>query len=230
MKKYSIILADPPYSFESYSEKGKDRSLDKHYNTMSVQDIKQLPVSEIANDRSGLFLWVPDVNLKQGLEVMESWGFSYKAIAFIWYKTKKDIKHAFKKYFGTLDLNNIDFNNLNISDLMFRIGLGYGSRKQTEICLYGTKNLCPIRKDKSVRQVISGYEDAISTEDIYMPIKEHSEKPEIQYNKIEALYDGPYLELFARKTRCGWDSLGNDIDGKDIREVFKNLIKNEEIL
>lgn len=229
MGKFQILLCDPPWEFHTYSDKGKDRSPDKHYNTMTLKDIEQLPVSQVTDERAGLFLWVPDVNIEQGLKVMNSWGFRYKTMAFVWYKTKKDIKSAFKKYFGTLDLTDIDFNNVDVSELMFRIGLGYGPRKQTEICLYGTKELCPIRKDKSVRQVISGYENMIDTEDIYEPIKKHSAKPLKQYNKIEALYDGPYLELFARNTMPGWTALGNEIDGKDIRDALKDLIEEKDM-
>lgn len=227
MNKYQIVLADCPWRFEAYSDKGKDRSPDKHYDTMTLKDIEQLPVSQVTDERAGLFLWVPDVNLQQGLSVMGKWGFTYKTMAFVWYKTKKDIKSAFKKYFGTLDLTEIDFDNIDVSELMFRIGLGYGPRKQTEICLYGTKELCPIRKDKSVRQVISGYTNTLDTEDIYEPIKKHSAKPLIQYDKIEALYDGPYLELFGRNERHGWTVLGNEIDGKDIRDALKDLMEDE---
>ena len=43
-KKYNVIYADPPWTFKTYSEKGKDRSPEKHYDCMSIDDIYKLPV------------------------------------------------------------------------------------------------------------------------------------------------------------------------------------------
>ena len=54
-KKYSVIYADPPWSFKTYSDKGKDRSPENHYSTMNFKDICNLPVNNIANDNSVLF-------------------------------------------------------------------------------------------------------------------------------------------------------------------------------
>ena len=51
-KKYNVIYADPPWSFKTFSDKGKDRSPENHYNVMTLQDIKELPVNQIANDNS----------------------------------------------------------------------------------------------------------------------------------------------------------------------------------
>ena len=58
MKKYGVILADPPWRFKTYSEKGMGKSADRHYKTMNIGDIKALPVAEIADKDCGLFLWV----------------------------------------------------------------------------------------------------------------------------------------------------------------------------
>ena len=238
-KKFSVILADPPWTWISYSDKGKGKSPEKHYNTMTLDDLKNLPVKDVTDDVAGLYLWVPDCNLLHGLAVMDSWGFEYKSIVFIWYKTKKNWRQVFKAFFGGLDLTHFDWKKLDIGNLLFRIGLGYHSRKQTEICLYGTTKLPPKRKNKGVRQVISAPEDGIIedeieddmrenggmiTEEIFAPIGKHSAKPKEQYPRIEALVDGPYLELFARETQEGWMALGNEIDGLDIRDALNNLI------
>lgn len=80
----------------------------------------------------------------------------------------------------------------------FRIGMGYWSRKQTETCLLFTKGK-PKRQDKGVRQLIVA------------PRREHSRKPDEQYERIERLVAGPYVELFARQTRPGWDAWGNEV-------------------
>lgn len=215
--KFTTILADPPWSFLVYSDKGKGKSPDNHYTTMSLADIKEMPVQSVTDETAALYLWVPDCNLKDGLDVMDAWGFQYKSMAFVWYKTVKDMKSQFKKLFGNLDLTDFDFDTLDVSRF-FRIGLGYHSRKQTEICLYGTTKNNPPRKEKGVRQVIAG-----ETEEIFASIGQHSAKPKEQYKRIEALSDGPYLELFAREASAGWTALGNEIDGKDIRDALREL-------
>jgi N6-adenosine-specific RNA methylase IME4 len=79
-------------------------------------------------------------------------------------------------------------------------GLGYYTRGGSELCFLGTKGK-PGRPKRpwNVRQVISE------------PLREHSRKPDCIYEHIEAMYDGPYLELFARTERPGWDSFGNEV-------------------
>lgn len=80
-----------------------------------------------------------------------------------------------------------------------KIGMGYWTRKQTETCLLFTRGK-PARRGKGVRQLIQA------------PRREHSRKPDEQYARIEALVDGPYLELFARQRWPGWDAWGNETE------------------
>ena len=86
-KKYNVIYADPPWSFKTYSNKGKDRSPEKHYNVMSFKDICNMPVNNIANDNAVLLMWVIDPLLDKAFEVINAWGFKYKTVAFTWAKT-----------------------------------------------------------------------------------------------------------------------------------------------
>lgn len=79
-----------------------------------------------------------------------------------------------------------------------RIGMGYWTRKSAEVCLMFTKGK-PKRLDKGVREMI------------IEPRREHSRKPDAQYALIERLVAGPYVELFARQSRPGWDSWGNQV-------------------
>lgn len=58
MKKYSIIYADPPWAYRTYSKKGQGRSAESHYPTMCIEDIKALPVGELAAKDCALFLWI----------------------------------------------------------------------------------------------------------------------------------------------------------------------------
>mgnify|MGYP005678891239 FL=1 len=56
-KKYKVIYADPNWRFKTYSEKGKGRSADKHYETSNVDELATLPVEQIADKDCILFLW-----------------------------------------------------------------------------------------------------------------------------------------------------------------------------
>ena len=173
-KKYNVIYADPPWTFKTFSDKGKDRSPENHYNVMSLKDICNLPVNKIANDNSVLLMWVVDPLLDKAFEVINAWGFKYKTVGFTWAKT-------------------------NRKSVGFFTGLGYWTRGNPEMCLLATKGK-PKRVSKSVPQLVVEQR------------REHSRKPDIMYNHIENLLEGPYIELFARTQRPGWDNWGNQTD------------------
>jgi N6-adenosine-specific RNA methylase IME4 len=128
MDKFGIIYADPPWSYRVWSEKGKGRSAENHYPTMSNEDICTLPVAEIAAKDSVLFLWATFPNLPIAFEVIEAWGFTYKTVAFTWVKTCRKSPGYF-------------------------VSLGHWTRANAEVCLLATKGN-PRRISKSVRQLI----------------------------------------------------------------------------
>ena len=128
MKKYQVIYADPPWRFATYSPKGKERSAEKHYPTMTAKAISDLPVNTLAGDDCTLFLWVTMPCLLDGLAVMKAWGFQYKTVAFVWVKRNRKAETLFW-------------------------GMGYWTRSNVEICLLGTKGH-PSRVSASVHQVI----------------------------------------------------------------------------
>lgn len=82
--------------------------------------------------------------------------------------------------------------------LRVRIGMGRWTRKQTEMCLLFTRG-SPPRLNADVREIIDA------------GIREHSRKPDEQYERIERLVGGPYLELFARQQWPGWFAWGNEV-------------------
>ena len=189
-KKYKVIYADPPWQYRVYSKKGQGRSAENHYHTMNIDDIRSLPVADIADDDCVLFLWITFPCLKEGISVMESWGFTYKTCGFNWVKRNK------KK------------------DTYF-MGVGFWTRSNSEVCLIGTKGH-PKRVSKAVSQICDGR------------VMAHSKKPdEIRQRIVELCGDVPRIELFARETADGWDCLGDEIDGKDIRDALKGVIENE---
>jgi N6-adenosine-specific RNA methylase IME4 len=171
--KYAVIYADPPWRFATYSHRGKGRSAEAHYNCMSLDDIKMVPVADMAMPDCALLLWTTDPLLPQALDVMASWRFVYKTIGFVWAKTTADGKR-------------------------FPIGTGYYTRANPELCLLGTMGH-PKRRSCAVRKLIVA------------PRREHSRKPDEAYARIETLFSGPYVELFQRLPRPGWDRYGNEI-------------------
>lgn len=173
---YKTILADPPWQFTNRTGKmAPEHKRLSRYSTLSLAEIKSLPVDKVTEKNSHLYLWVPNALLSEGLEVMKSWGFTYKT-NLIWYKIRKD---------GGPDGR----------------GVGFYFRNVTEIILFGIKG--KMRTEAPGRRQVN----IISSQK-----REHSRKPDEQYGIIESCSPGPYLELFARGPRQGWDQWGNEAE------------------
>jgi site-specific DNA-methyltransferase (adenine-specific) len=91
-KKYNIIYADPPWHYGSKSAinntSGKTiKPLEDHYNTMTLNELKELPIKGLTKEDAACFMWVTDSHIDEALEILKSWGFKYKTIAFNWVKT-----------------------------------------------------------------------------------------------------------------------------------------------
>jgi len=92
MKKYQIIYADPPWS---YNDKQNTKLLGgaiKHYSTMSIAELCKLPIKEISDKNSVLFLWTTSPLLEDSFKLINSWGFKYKT-SFVWDKIKHNMGH-----------------------------------------------------------------------------------------------------------------------------------------
>lgn len=127
-EKYDVIYADPPWKFLTYSNKGLGKSAEQHYDTMTFQDICDMPIKDIANKDCVLLIWTIDSLLLETQKVIEAWGFEYKTMGFVWVKTNKK------------------------SDSLFW-GMGYWGRANTEYCLLATRGK-PKRYSKGVHKVI----------------------------------------------------------------------------
>lgn len=173
---FQTLLADPPWRFANRTGKvaPEHRRLDR-YDTMSLDDICDLPVQSVASDNSHLYLWVPNALLPEGLRVMESWGYRYVSNV-VWAKRRKD---------GGPDGR----------------GVGFYFRNVTELVLFGVRG--------SMRTLPPGRSQVNMIE---TRKREHSRKPDEQYGLIEACSPGPYLELFARYPRDGWQVWGNECE------------------
>ena len=175
---FRTIMADPPWRFANRTGKvaPEHRRLDR-YSTMTLEDIKTIPVASVAAPSAHLYLWVPNALLPEGMDVMKAWGFRYVSNV-VWAKRRKD---------GGPDGR----------------GVGFYFRNVTELVLFGVRGsmrtLPPAR-----RQV-----NMIETRK-----REHSRKPDEQYELIESCSPGPFLEMFARNARPDWTVWGNE-SGED---------------
>ena len=173
---FQTVLADPPWRFTNRTGKvaPEHRRLGR-YGTMSLEEIKELPVGDVTAVNAHLYLWVPNALLPEGLEVMQAWGFRYVS-NIIWAKRRKD---------GGPDGR----------------GVGFYFRNVTEPILFGVKG--------SMRTLGPGRSTVNMIE---TRKREHSRKPDEQYDLIESCSPGPYLEMFARYARPGWSVWGNESD------------------
>ena len=79
-RKWPVLYADPPWKFKTYSDvTGMDRAADNHYPTMTVEEIRAMPVGDIATPDAVLFLWATAPMMPEALEVMRAWGFKYQS-------------------------------------------------------------------------------------------------------------------------------------------------------
>lgn len=129
-KKYDIIYADPPFSYRVHvDDNNGTRNASHFYKTMNLEEIKKLPVLNIAKENSVLFLWSSSPTLPEALDVMSEWGFRYKTIAFTWVKTYPNSRRI-------------------------KLGLGHYTRPSCEYVLLGTRGKGLERKDRSIFQVL----------------------------------------------------------------------------
>ena len=192
-KKYGTIYADPPWRFQNRTGKvAPEHKRLNRYETMTLKEIMSLPVECITEDKSHLYLWVPNALLPDGLAVMEAWGFRYKG-NIVWEKVRKD---------GEPDGRGVGFYFRNVTELLL-----FGIRGENN------RTLAPARSQVNL---------------IRTQKREHSRKPDEIVHIIEQCSPGPYLELFARGDREGWDMWGNQANGdyEPTWSTYKNCTKN----
>jgi len=120
-----VIYADPPWRYGRWNGQGV---AERHYPTMPLEEIKALPVADLADKDCALFLWATFPMLQEALEVLRSWGFRFKTVAFVWIKLAPKANSIFW-------------------------GMGFWTRSNAEICLLATKGT-PKRQARNIHQVI----------------------------------------------------------------------------
>lgn len=182
-KKFSIVLADPPWE---YNDKNCNGAAGQQYKTLKQPDLCGLGehVKAMTQRDALLFLWATMPLIPEALELIDAWGFEYKTVAFVWLKRNK----------------------VNLSTWFF--GLGRWTRGNAEIVMLAKRGK-PSRVANNVFQLIEA------------PVARHSAKPPVTKDRIVQLAgDLPRIELFARESTPGWVPVGNEIDGRDIREAL----------
>jgi N6-adenosine-specific RNA methylase IME4 len=112
--KYDVILADPPWTFSVWNAEKSDRHTSHKYDLMSTEQICSLPVKQITADNCALFLWATWPNILNAFDVITSWGFTYRTLAWEWVKAKRN-------------------------SMGFHFGMGYYTRSNPEPCLLAVK-------------------------------------------------------------------------------------------
>lgn len=230
-KKFSVIVADCPWPFkDSLKMSDVKRGAQANYDTMTMQQIREMPVTEACDpDGAVLCLWVPGSLLQDGLDTMKAWGFDHKQ-TYVWVKIKKHrfqrftkwikksvLRHpqiAYERFACVRAINAIIDNlpNVNFNEEL-AFGMGHLFRQTHEICLIGTRG-------KILKQLANKSQRSVS----FAENLRHSAKPDDLQESLETMFPkARKLELFARRLRPGWTCLGNEIDGKDIYDALAEL-------
>jgi N6-adenosine-specific RNA methylase IME4 len=178
---YRTLLLDPPWKFQNWSKKGELKNPERHYRTVPTEVIISLPIWKLAAVDAVCMLWTTAPLLHRQLPALAAWGFCYKSFV-PWFKASPN---------SPGDIDDDDWNP--------SFGGGYIFRNCSELMLIGTRGDPPLQPE---RRSLRGA--------FFAPIREHSRKPDEQYDYAEALCAGPYLEIFSRTARPGWTAFGDE--------------------
>jgi N6-adenosine-specific RNA methylase IME4 len=172
MKRYKTIVVDPPWPYTQsksgvgfgHGNKGVMQDVEMPYSVMTVDEIASLPVRELSESNSHLYLWTTQKFLRDAYRVLDSWGYKQSAVL-VWSKPPMGV-------IGTYVCS-------------------------VEFCIFARRGNLEAKR----RQIGTCFE---------WPRSEHSAKPEAFIDMVETVSPPPYLELFARRNRLGWDTWGNE--------------------
>lgn len=179
---YIAGIADPPWQFETFSESGQSKSASQHYETMPTPDIIAL------RERLNLdFIFAPNA-------ILLLWT--------TWAMLARGDAHGVMGGWGFKTISGgVWFKETKHGKDGF--GNGYMFRDSCEPFLIGTRG-SPGVPPKGHRNWRNGFR---------AKLREHSRKPDYLHRAMEAMYPGgPYLELFSREPRIGWDAWGNETE------------------
>lgn len=203
--KFQVIVADPPWAFDDSLRAMKSktkRAAAAQYSTMSFDQIYGMKVEELAEPEGCILaLWTPSAMLEHGLETIKRWGFVYKQ-QFIWVKIRRNALEV------TTDMNK-----------MTRVGLGRLFRQCHEVALIATRNKVP------GKSVYANLQDRSQRSVSFDLNRGHSIKPPTLQDRLDTMFPNTRrLEMFARRNRPGWSSIGDGVTGLDINKSIEDLL------
>lgn len=198
-----VLVADPPWQHDDQLP-GEGRGANKHYETMPTDAICKLRIPP-TEPNALLFLWRLSNMPEDALEVCSAWGFKPKS-EIVWNKLTKgadtrSLNHDVTIPKGTTRADVVRMVHRTLAPR--HMGMGRYVRNAHETCIIATRGAgASLILDHGVR---SNFDS---------PVGEHSEKPDDFYSIVEALSAGPYVELFARRERKGWATIGNELGSR----------------
>ncbi|AIN17421.1 MT-A70 family protein [Yersinia rochesterensis] len=196
MNDYQLIYCDPPWQ---YGNKSSNGAAVNHYRTMSLTDLKRLPVWSLAAPDAVLAMWYTGNFNDEAKQLAEAWGFQVRTMkGFTWVKLNQLAEAHINKALAAGEVNDF-YDFLTLLNTQSRMNGGNYTRANTEDVLIAVRGNGLERLNASIKQVV------------YSPLGEHSEKPWEVRHRLELLYgDVKRIELFSRKDLPGWDTWGNE--------------------
>ncbi len=199
---YKTMIIDPPWD---YNRKAGTGVSNDHYDSLAHDELKQLPVSELAHPEGAvLFLWCTNPMNGKGHELLQAWGFEFRT-KLPW------VKVTMRKGRPTTTIS---------------WGNGSWVRGCSEDILIATQgDIRPPDPSDRVLGLLEGVACLEAPDNRWKQERyKHSRKPDTIHHLAE-LFPGPRIELFATQKRAGWKTLGNEIDGQDIRRSLQEVIQ-----
>jgi len=179
--KYKLVYLDPPWAY--WGSPDKDQAAGKHYNMMSYDELKALPVRSLIADPGVVFMWATGPKLDEAVDLLRAWGFHYRGIAYVWVKTSNSGK--------VIEGQGVRPSFVKIT---------------TELVLIGSTEprgrTLPILTESQGQVVFAPRGDEHS-----------EKPEEVRYRIEELFGPIPRIELFARRRYAGWDAWGLESEG-----------------
>ncbi|MGH1529633.1 MT-A70 family methyltransferase [Yersinia proxima] len=198
MSGYQLIYCDPPWQ---YGNKASNGAAVNHYRTMSLTDLKRLPVWSLTAPDAVIAMWYTGNFNDEAKQLAEAWGFQVRTMkGFTWVKLNQLAEDHINKALAAGEVNDF-YDFLTLLNTQSRMNGGNYTRANTEDVLIAVRGNGLERLNASIKQVV------------YSPLGEHSEKPWEVRHRLELLYgDVKRIELFSRKDLEGWDTWGNECE------------------
>lgn len=203
--KYRTILADPPWAYEGRSAPWRSTT-DAHYPLMSLDAIKALPVGDLATPNAHLYLWAVLPMMEQAYEVVRAWGFQPWTVL-TWCKPGPGLGGGYRGNTEHLIVARRGYSAINPTCATCG-GRARGARKC--YCDAPEWRFKGEPLEDEIGEIAKPFKTTADGTWYQAPRGRHSAKPELFRDLIEQMSHGPYLELFARSNRLGWDTWGDE--------------------